>query len=375
VGFFFLCLFVSRVATYSWIVACFSKMGLEIELESDLHVGLKNGIVLCYMMQNFAPQSIPRIHESASQMFNYRQNIVFFLAACEMVGVPRNKLFRVSDLWENASMVNVVDCLTALAHTCAVKWPDRVAPFELPEANDSLLQSIGTAERIELLKQIRLSSVGAMQLTRRMTTGYRLSLRNVAAEVTSWIEEKTAHDSAKAEVLKAGVTRAQAVFRGLRDRQIFCNRLRDGAYRERVAFEILSTEQTYVDSLAICVDVYLRPLEAAANSGKHLLSEEKIGILFRGLETILFGNRQLLASLNRRLERWHPNTCVGDVFGLIESFIPHYTEYIQNYTEAVVTLKREQRKKHFKEFLSLKKMDPRCKGRELDQFLIMPVQR
>jgi hypothetical protein len=366
----------SHASLRSWIVACFSKMGLEIELESDLHVGLKNGIVLCYMMQNFAPQSIPRIHESASQMFNYRQNIVFFLAACEMVGVPRHKLFRVSDLWENASMVNVVDCLTALAHTCAVKWPDRVAPFELPEANDSLLQSIGNAERIELLKQIRLSSVGAMQLTRRMTAGYRLSLRNVASEVTSWIEASVAKDSAKSQLLKAGVTRAQAVFRGMRDRQIFCNRLRDSAYRERVAFEILSTEQTYVDSLAICVDVYLRPLEAAANSGNRLLlSEDKIQILFRGLETILHSNRQLLASLSRRLERWHPNTCVGDVFGLIESFIPHYTEYIQNYTEAVVTLKREQRKKHFKEFLSQKKMDPRCKGRELDQFLIMPVQR
>ncbi len=91
-----------------------------------------------------------------------------------------------------------------------------------------------------------------------MTVGYRLSLRNVASEVASLLGSS---DPATEAVLRRGVTRAQAVFRGLRDRQIFCNRLRDSAYRERVAFEILSTEQTYVDSLAICVDVYLRPLE------------------------------------------------------------------------------------------------------------------
>ncbi len=211
-----------------------------------------------------------------------------------------------------------------------------------------------------------------MQLTRRMTVGYRLSLRNVASEVASLLGSS---DPAAEAVLRRGVTRAQAVFRGLRDRQIFCNRLRDSAYRERVAFEILSTEQTYVDSLAICVDVYLRPLEvglvvclfvsnwlfvfhffllllmreqAAAAAGRHVVSEERIAVMFRGLETILASNRLLLASLGRRLERWHPNTCVGDVFGLIESFLPHYTEYIQNYTEAVRTLKREQRKKPFK---------------------------
>ncbi len=359
----------------SWIVTCFSKMGLEIELEADLFTGLKNGIVLCYLMQNFEPESIPRIHESASQSFNYRQNIVFFLAACEMVGVPKNKLFRVGDLWENASMVNVVDTLVALAHTCEAKWPGRVAPFVLPSRDEDakLLASVTPEERVDILKQIKMSSTVSVQM-KRMTTGYRLSLRDVTTDVKSRIGQ-LAGDGGKETLLQRGVTRCQAVFRGLRERQNFQHRLRDSAYRERVAYEILSTEQTYVDSLAICVDVYLRPLEAAAAAGRHVITEDRIAVIFKGLETILAANRKLLASLAKRLEKWHPNMCVGDVFGFIDGMLPFYTEYIQNYTEAVRMLKREQRKKLFKEFLSQKKLDPRSKGRELDQFLIMPVQR
>ncbi len=40
------------------------------------------------------------------------------------------------------------------------------------------------------------------------------------------------------------------MFRGARERTQYQTRLRDSAYRERVVFEILTTEQTYVDSLA-----------------------------------------------------------------------------------------------------------------------------
>jgi hypothetical protein len=76
------------------------------------------------------------------------------------------------------------------------------------------------------------------------------------------------------------------------------------------------------------------------------------------------------------LENWHPNLCVGDVFKMIdEGFLDDYTTYVQNYTEAHMLLKKEAKKKLFKEFLAKQKLDVRSKGRELDQFLIMPVQR
>lgn len=103
-----LLLFLRRLrGVRGWIVACFGRMGLDIELEEDLQRSLKNGILLCYLVQTFEPQSIPRILEAESQHFNYRQNIVFFLAACEMIGVPRQKLFRVNDLWNNGEQKHV----------------------------------------------------------------------------------------------------------------------------------------------------------------------------------------------------------------------------------------------------------------------------
>jgi hypothetical protein len=303
-------------------------------------------------MQNFEPQSIPRIHESADAPFNFRQNIVFFLAACEMLGVPKNKLFRVNDLWDNVSMVSVVDCLVAFAHTCHAKWPEKAGPFDVAseEESQALADTLSEEKRFEILRQIKLcSSSSSLSLQkRRATIGYRLSLKNVATEVSGFLSCVSSNKTDEMRLLQ-GITRCQAVFRAVRERQNFQNRLRDSAYRERVSFEILSSEHSFVDALAMCVELFLRPLEALAAAGKPILTEEKIAIIFSGIETILASNRRLLSELEKRLEKWHPNLCVGDVFMLIDQeFLGVYTNYIQNYSEAVRVFKREQRKKPFK---------------------------
>jgi hypothetical protein len=275
---------------------------------------------------------------------------VFFLAACEMVGVPKNKLFRVNDLWDNISMVSVVDCLVALAHTCQGKWPEKTGVFELPpeSEDEQLLASLTDVQCADLVRQIKLCSSSLSVQKRRMTLGYRLSLKNVAGEVNGFLNRVSTNKNEETKLLQ-GVCRCQAVFRAVRERQSFQNRLRDSAYRERVSFEILSSENSYVEALAVCVEVYMRPLEAAAAVGKHIVSEEKITVMFSSVETILATNRRLLLELSKRLEKWHPNLCLGDVFMLIDQeFLGVYTNYIQNYSEAVRVLKREQRKKPFK---------------------------
>lgn len=82
------------------------------------------------------------------------------------------------------------------------------------------------------------------------------------------------------------------------------------------------------------------------------------------MATIGDANRRFLGELAARLAHWHANCCVGDVFGSIEAMLPHYTAYIQNYTEAVRVLKQAQRKrKVFKEFLARQKLDPRGQWR------------
>jgi hypothetical protein len=68
-----------------------------------------------------------------------------------------------------------------------------------------------------------------------------------------------------------------------------------------VTREILTTEQAYVDSLAICVDVYYRPLVQANVENRSIVSPDKLATLFKGLDVILAANRKLLASLEMRL--------------------------------------------------------------------------
>ena len=143
-----------------------------------------------------------------------------------------------------------------------------------------------------------------------------------------------------------------------------------------MVFEILSSEEAYVDSLQVCIDLYLKPMQNAVAAQKPILQEGKLKIIFMGLESIVSVNTNFLEPLKQRLKQWHPNLCVGDIFQKIESFLEQYTQYIKNYTESVRLLKREQRKnKVFKEFCQKQKMEPRAKQRELEQFLIMPVQR
>ena len=71
-----------------------------------------------------------------------------------MIGVPKSKLFRVNDLWDNVSIVNVVNCLVALSSTASSRWPDRTPTFEMPsdDKNDELWAQSPPDERAAIEK-------------------------------------------------------------------------------------------------------------------------------------------------------------------------------------------------------------------------------
>jgi len=62
------------------------------EYKGDLHVYLKNGIVLCELINKIKANTIKNIGKSSAP-FIQMQNINSFLDACKSFGVPKHDLF------------------------------------------------------------------------------------------------------------------------------------------------------------------------------------------------------------------------------------------------------------------------------------------
>jgi len=96
--------------------------GLDLELpgnedgikdQIDFGHALKDGIALCQLLNGITPGLVKKINTMKAP-FKQRENIEFFLKACENYGLKSQDLFQVNDLYECKNLYMVVDCLYAL---------------------------------------------------------------------------------------------------------------------------------------------------------------------------------------------------------------------------------------------------------------------
>lgn len=75
---------------------------------------LKDGIILCKVMNTLKPGAIKKIHAAKSNSFRHMENISNFLTAVEEFGCCRSDLFQVVYLHENQNMGAVIQTIHAL---------------------------------------------------------------------------------------------------------------------------------------------------------------------------------------------------------------------------------------------------------------------
>eukprot|EP00301_Raphidiophrys_heterophryoidea_P014234 c2205_g1_i1.p1 GENE.c2205_g1_i1~~c2205_g1_i1.p1 ORF type:complete len:270 (-),score=74.86 c2205_g1_i1:279-1088(-) len=80
---------------------------------------LKDGVVLCKLMNILKPGSIPRINTN-KMAFMMMENIGNYLKACEAYGVRNSELFQTVDLYEEQNMNAVVINILAVARISGV---------------------------------------------------------------------------------------------------------------------------------------------------------------------------------------------------------------------------------------------------------------
>ncbi|CAM9101703.1 unnamed protein product [Phaeothamnion confervicola] len=105
-----------------WIEAVLGK-----SVEGGFGDSLKDGVLLCELINAIEPGSVRRVNDS-KMPFKQMENVSAFLRACRAVGVPEHSLFETVDLYEQKDISLVVKCLHALGGAVQRTCPNFTGP-------------------------------------------------------------------------------------------------------------------------------------------------------------------------------------------------------------------------------------------------------
>jgi len=145
--------------------------------------------------------------------------------------------------------------------------------------------------------------------------------------------------------------------------------------RDRIADEILRSEQTYVRSLNLLYTHFKKPLQEMMTINQLAITDVQFQTLFANLEDLINVNTELLKLLLERLANWSDKQKLGDVLLTLVPFLLLYTQYSLNYGRAADVLRELNKDKKIKQYLAEKSTETICNGLDFSSYLIMPIQR
>ncbi|KOB78552.1 Muscle protein 20 [Operophtera brumata] len=95
---------------------------------------LKDGTVLCQLINKIKPGSVNKINTSGGQ-FKMMENITNFQAAIKAYGVPDIDVFQTVDLWEKKDIAQIVSTLFALGRE-TYRHPEWNGPYLGPKPSE-----------------------------------------------------------------------------------------------------------------------------------------------------------------------------------------------------------------------------------------------
>eukprot|EP00051_Salpingoeca_urceolata_P014519 m.184952 g.184952 ORF g.184952 m.184952 type:complete len:824 (-) comp18108_c0_seq7:220-2691(-) len=160
-------------------------------------------------------------------------------------------------------------------------------------------------------------------------------------------------------------------------------------YRARtmIVKEILSTEESYIATVKMIIDLFLVPMRAMADNKRRSSGEDvyqgdpfqidkgQVKTIFLELETIYSINSVLLQRLQEKVAAWSPTQTISEVFLQIMQFLKAYTTYANNFDMALQTIAALKRDPAFVRFLTHRMTLPECGKLWLDDHMITPIQR
>ncbi|KAF5305564.1 hypothetical protein FQA39_LY01655 [Lamprigera yunnana] len=95
---------------------------------------LRDGVLLCMLMNRLAPGSVPKINTSGGD-YKMMDNLNQFQKACTRYGVPDVDLFQTTDLWDFKNIALVTQTIFAIGRT-AYRHPEWRGPCLGPRPSE-----------------------------------------------------------------------------------------------------------------------------------------------------------------------------------------------------------------------------------------------
>jgi hypothetical protein len=140
--------------------------------------------------------------------------------------------------------------------------------------------------------------------------------------------------------------------------------------RQEVIFEIITTEEDYVEDLELILNLYIRPLEK-----NKLIRTKDMSIIFSNIEQVLPVNQELLRSLDEQQQRNPVIDSVGEILIRVSDYLKMYTMYCSNHPYALMKLQSVRQNKPVAKFMDSVQMMPQSCKMDLSHFLLKPIQR
>lgn len=97
-----------------WVEA---MVGEKIPRDQPFEKVLKDGVILCNMINKLVPGSVKRINKKGGN-FALMENVAAFQKALKAYGLPDDEIFQTVDLFEARNIKQVVKSLQALGRLC-----------------------------------------------------------------------------------------------------------------------------------------------------------------------------------------------------------------------------------------------------------------
>jgi len=133
---------------------CWMEEVIGEEFPGDFVGSLKNGVLLCKLINSIKPGTIKKINENTALAFKLMDNITNFIRGCRLLGVPEHDIFDTIDLYEEKDVGLVVQTIHALGRTIQVTVPE----FTGPTLGPRLAQRNERVFTEEQLRKARLQS-------------------------------------------------------------------------------------------------------------------------------------------------------------------------------------------------------------------------
>eukprot|EP00794_Sanderia_malayensis_P005249 gene5249-5913_t len=104
-----------------WIEAVLGERLFAGDYSSEaVHEKLKDGVVLCKLINKIQPGCVPKIN-SSKMAFKMMENIGNYIEACFTYGLHKADMFQTVDLYEKQNMPQVIDAVHALGRKAGKK--------------------------------------------------------------------------------------------------------------------------------------------------------------------------------------------------------------------------------------------------------------